>query len=167
MQTVKTLKKSKHYSATPATVFERLDDLGVTGMHMTKSSLMMMGSKLNLQYLSPGKKGPGTKYRWTGRMIGMMLDFTVQVTEWIAGKEKTWETVGPAKLIIYSWYRMHFDITQAGNKSLVELSISYEKPAGLFSMLLYFIFADWYGRWCLKQMLNDAERSLRQSAVKK
>ncbi len=38
-----------------------IDDLGVTGMHMTKSS-MMMGSKLNLEYLTENHTGPGSKY---------------------------------------------------------------------------------------------------------
>lgn len=163
---MKTVKKTKLYSASPQTVFDHLDDLGLTGMHMTKSSMMMMGSKLHLQYLTAQKRGPGTKYRWTGKMMGMMMDFTVEVTRWIAGKEKTWETIGPAKLIIYSCYRMHLSIAQVGTKTLAELSITYEKPLGFFYKILSFFFAAWYGRWCLANMLNDTESALQKNVRK-
>jgi hypothetical protein len=33
----------------------------------------------------------------------MKMDFTVEVTKWLKGIEKTWETIGEAKMIIYSW----------------------------------------------------------------
>lgn len=162
---MKTIKKTKLYRASPKAVFDRIDDLGITGMHMTKSSMMMMGTKLNLQYLTENRRGPGTKYRWTGNMMGMVMDFTVEVTQWIAGKEKTWETIGPAKLIIYSWYRMHLSISKEGNQTLADLSITYEKPKGLFYKILSFFFAAWYGRWCLKNMLNDTGKSLNQQKI--
>lgn len=160
---MKTLKKTKNYSASPEIVFQYLDDLGVTGMHMTKPSMMMMGSKLNLQYLSKNKKGFGTKYRWTGKMIGMNMDFTVEVTEWIPGKEKTWETIGSSKLIIYSLYRMHLDVSKSAYGALAEISISYEKPEGFFYKILSFLFADWYCKWCLNNMLNDTEKALKEN----
>ena len=76
---MKTIEKTKLYAASPEIVFNQLDDLGITGMHMTNFSMMMMGSKLNLQYLTTQKRGPGTKYRWTGKMMGMRMDFTVEV----------------------------------------------------------------------------------------
>lgn len=58
---MKTIKKTKLYTASPEIVFDHIDDLGITGMHMTKSSMMMMGNKLNLQYLTENRKGLGTK----------------------------------------------------------------------------------------------------------
>ncbi|MBS3915629.1 MAG: hypothetical protein KG003_14130 [Bacteroidetes bacterium] len=157
---MKTIKNSKHYYFSPDAVFKNIDDLGVTGMHMTNSSMMMMGSKLNLQYLSENKTGLGTKYRWYGRMMGMAMDFTVEVTKWIEGKEKTWETIGPTKLIIYSWYQMHLEVSEKAHGTDAELSISYEKPKGLFYKIISFLVADWYCRWCLNNMLDDAEKSL-------
>jgi hypothetical protein len=82
------------------------------------------------------------------------------VTKWIPGKEKTWETIGKSKMIIYRWYRMNLVLTIFPGGTLAELSISYEKPDGLFYKLLSFLFADWYCRWCLKQMLEDCKRTL-------
>ena len=60
----------------------------------------MMGTKLDLQYLTDHHTGLNPRYRWTGKMMGMSMDFTVIVTKWIPGFEKVWETVGESKLII-------------------------------------------------------------------
>jgi hypothetical protein len=40
------------------------------------------------------------------------------------------------------------------------LSITYEKPKGWLARILSALFADWYCKWCLKNMLNDSERIL-------
>lgn len=157
---MKTIKKIETYRAPANDVFSSIDDLGVTGMHMTRSSMMMMGSKLNLEFLTENHTGLGSRYRWTGKMMGLEMDFTVEVTKWISGKEKIWETIGETKLIIYSWYRMQLIILPTPNGCKVELSISYEKPKGFFNKILSFLFADWYCKWCLKHMLGDAKKSL-------
>lgn len=157
---MKTITKKLIINASPEKVFETLDDLGVTGMHMTRPSAMMMGSKLHLQYLTENQKGLGSKYRWTGKMMGMKMDFTVEVTRWIKGVEKTWETIGAAKMIIYSWYRMNLLVSKQGSRALAELSIAYKKPKGWFAGIISFLFADWYCRWCLNNMLNDTKRIL-------
>ena len=160
---MKTLTSIEKYNASPEQVFRSIDDLGVTGMHMTNSSTMMMGSKLHLSYLSEHKKGLGSRYRWTGSMMGMKMDFTVEVTKWIEGKEKIWETLGPTKLIIYSWYRMNLMVRPIASGAEAELSISYEKPQGFINNVFSVLFADWYCRWCLKQMLGDAKVAVSQN----
>lgn len=157
---MKTIKRIETYNAPAEKVFSCIDDLGVTGMHMTKSSAMMMGSKLRLEYLTTNHTGLGSKYRWTGTMMGMKMDFTVAVTRWIEGVEKIWETIGEARMIIYSWYRMHLLILEKGNTTEAELSITYEKPKGWVAKIISFLFADWYCDWCLKNMLTDAKRNI-------
>ena len=157
---MKSITRIETYNVTPEQVFKCIDDLGVTGMHMTQSSMMMMGSKLNLEFLTENHTGLGSKYRWTGKIMGMAMDFTVEVTKWIPPKEKIWETIGDTKLIIYSWYRMHLLVLPVLNGCKAELSISYEKPKGFFNKILSFLFADWYCRWCLKNMLNDTKTVL-------
>jgi hypothetical protein len=127
-------------------------------MHMTQSSTMLMGSKLHLDYLTGNHSGPGSKYRWTGKTMGINMDFTVAVTKWVQGVEKVWETVGEAKMIIYSWYQMRLILSQTQNGTLAELSITYKKPRGWFFKFLSFLFAGLYCTWCLKNMLNDAKK---------
>ena len=91
----------------------------------------------------------------------MVLDFTVLVTKWIKGKEKSWETVGVARMIIYSWFRMDLKVEVDRLQTTAVLSISYERPKGFFNRVLSFLLADWYCRWCLKNMLNDTETKLK------
>ena len=160
---MKTIEKIKVYSASPEEVFVCIDDLGVTGMHMTKSSMPMMGGKMVLEFLSANRTGLNTKYRWTGKVLWMVMDFTVVVTKWVFGKKKSWETEGLAKMIIMSWFRMDLKVSGNEQRATATLSISYERPKGFFNRLLSFILADWYCRWCLKNMLNDTERQLKAS----
>lgn len=164
---MKTLIRTELFNSSPAEVFHALDDLGVTGTHMTNSSAMMMGSKLHLEYLTPHHTGLGSTYRWTGKMMGLRMDFTVKVTMWIDGKEKIWETIGETELIIYSWYRMHLEVSAAEAGTRAELSISYEKPQRFLNRILSFLFAKWYCRWCLRKMLGDARQALQNHEKEK
>lgn len=155
---MKTLSRKESFAASPSEVFPVLDDLGVTGTHMTQSSAMMMSNKLHLEHLTPNHTGLNSSYRWTGKMMGMKMDFTVRVTKWGSPKTKVWETIGQTKLIIYSWYRMVLNLVKTSTGTEVELSISYEKPDTLWGRILCFLFADWYCRWCLRKMLLDGKR---------
>lgn len=162
---MKTIEQTMLYKAPSKDVFECMDDLGVTGMHMTESSMPMMGGKMNLEFLTLQKKGLNTKYRWTGKVLWMPLDFTVLVTKWIEDKEKTWETIDNPKMIIYSWFRMHLKVERIENGSKAFLSISYEKPMGIFNKIICFFLGDWYSKWCLRNILNDTEKSLSMTSL--
>jgi hypothetical protein len=157
---MRTLKRTEYYTESPGRVFDLLDDLSVTGMHMTNSSMAMMGSKLDLQFLTEQKRGYGTKYRWTGTMMWMKMDFTVDVTKWVNGQEKVWETIGEAKLIIYTWFRMNLILTPTTNGTKAELSITYKRPEQLGYKILSFLFADLYCWWCLRNMMQDTQKLL-------
>ena len=131
---------------------------------MSESSMMMMGSKLKLEQLSINLTGVGAKYRWHGKMMGMIMgmimDFSETVTKWQSPKFKEWETVGEAKIIIMSWYRMWFEISPAENGTIAKISISYLPPKEWFYKILSFFFAKWYCNWCLNNMLNDTKKNL-------
>ena len=159
---MKTISRSSYFNAPSEQVFRALDDLGVTGGHMTQSSMMMMGTKLDLQYLTDHHTGLNTRYRWTGKMMGMSMDFTVIVSKWIPGFEKVWETVGESKLIIYSWYRMALTLQPGKNSTKASLAITYERPKGFWNILLSILFADMYCIWCLRKMLTDAQKTLNE-----
>jgi hypothetical protein len=158
---MKTIERFKVYRVSPEELFDYLDDIGITGMHMTESAMPMMGGEMALQFLTSNKTGLGTKYKWTGKVMWWPLDFTVEVTKWIRGKEKIWKTVGPVKLIIYSWFQMNLKVWNDQQDSLAQLSISYEKPKGLLNKFLCFLVGDWYCKWCLNNMLNDTEKKLK------
>lgn len=58
-------------------------------------------------------------------MMGMTMDFSETVIKWKPPKLKEWETVGEAKIIIMSWYRMWFEIMPAEKGTIAKLSITY------------------------------------------
>ena len=157
---MKTKSKSIFIHSTPEKVFQQMDDFSKTGMHMSESSMMMMGSKLTLEQLSQQATGVGAKYRWYGKMMGMIMDFSETVTKWQPNKLKEWETVGDAKIIIMSWYRMWFEIVPAKNETIAKISISYLPPKEWYYKILSFFFAKWYCNWCLNNMLNDTKNNL-------
>ena len=162
---MKTKSKSIRIHSTPEKVFAQMDDFSKTGMHMSESSMMMMGSKLKLEQLSINSTGVGAKYRWYGKMMGMTMDFSETVTKWQSPKLKEWEIVGEAKIIIMSWYRMWFEITPADNGTIAKISISYLPPKEWYYKILSFFFADLYCNWCLNNMLNDTKRNLEKSLI--
>lgn len=157
---MKTKSKSVVIHATPEQVFTQMDDLSKTGMHMRESSMMMMGSKLNLEQLSPNASGVGAKYRWYGKMMGMTIDFNEMVTKWEPPILKEWETIGDAQIIIMRWYRMWFEIAPFEDGTNAKLSISYLPPKSWYYRVLSFLFAPWYCNWCLNNMLNDTKKAL-------
>jgi hypothetical protein len=157
---MKTKSKSILIHSTPDKVFSQMDDFSKTGMHMSESSMMMMGSKLKLEQLSTNATGVGAGYRWYGKMVGMTMDFSEAVTKWQPSKLKEWEIIGEAKIIIMSWYRMWFEIMPAEKGTIAKLSISYLPPKQWYYKILSFLFAKWYCNWCLNNMLNDTKKNL-------
>ena len=137
-----------------------MDNINNTGMHMTKSSKPMMGSRLELKQLSENATGLNSKFRWYGKMMWFTMDFTVVVTKWIKNKEKDWETIGEAKMIIMGWYQMRLVISPEGANTKAELSIAYSKPKNIFLKFIAFFLAPLYANWCLNNMLKDTKKML-------
>lgn len=153
---IKMVARKKTIKGKPEEVFAFMDDIANTGMHMTKTNAPMMGSKLTIEWLTDYKTGLGAKYRWRGKVMGMKMDFTVVVTKWMPGKEKIWESVGGAKMIVLSWYRMYLVLTPLENRTTqTELGIYYTKPKGSF---LAFLLGRRYAVWCVKSMLKDTQK---------
>src|SRR3990172_50191 len=72
---IRNYEKEMIINGAPAEVFAFMDDIRNTGKHMTESSGAMAGSKLKIEWLTDHKTGLGTKYRWTGKVVGMKMDF--------------------------------------------------------------------------------------------
>lgn len=152
---VRKIERNVIINAKPEEVFAFMDDINNTGMHMTKSNAQMMGSKLNLEWLTENKTGLNSKYKWTGKVLGMKMKFIVLVTQWDNSKSKTWETVGDAKMIVISWYRMYLELTPNENGTTsAKLGILYTKSKNV----LGFMLGKRYSVWCVKSMLKDTQK---------
>jgi hypothetical protein len=156
---MKTLTRSTLIPAESEKVFSFMDDYSKTGMHMTESSTMMMGSKLQLEQLSPNATGIGATYRWFGKMMGMTIDFTQTVSKWVQGVEKEWKTNGDVKIIIMGWYRMFWNLKPVEGGTLATIGIDYSAPREWYFKVLSFLFGGMYSRWCLNSMLRDTKKA--------
>jgi len=152
---VRMIERVNIINAKPQEVFDFMDDINNTGMHMTETNPQMIGSKLNLEWLTDHKRGLNAKYKWTGKVIGLEMKFTVIVTQWEDGKSKTWETIGDSKMIVISWYRMYLELKpNADGTTTAKLGILYTKPKNL----LGYVLGKRYSIWCVKSMLNDTQK---------
>ena len=70
---------------------------------MSESSVMIMGSKLILEQLSPKQTGVAAKYHWCGKMIEMTIDLSERGRKCQPNKLKEWEADRGAKISSISW----------------------------------------------------------------
>lgn len=54
----------------------------------------MTGSKLRLEIVTPEPTGIGVTYRYSRRIMGLIIDFSETVTRYAPGREKAWRTIG-------------------------------------------------------------------------
>jgi hypothetical protein len=84
-----TVSETVEIRATAEAVFAHVDDIHNLGWHMTRrSSMAMMGSRLRSDVLSDQPTGLGMTYRYSGRMMGLSIDFSESVTKYLPPHEK-------------------------------------------------------------------------------
>lgn len=143
-------------------VFGYVDDMRNVGWHMTdRSSMAMLGSRLKLEILSEQSTGLGATYRYSGKMMGLALDFSESVTKYVPNREKVWHTVGTPRLLIIDNYEMRIAVEPlSATASRLAISITYALPRSPLWRVIGSLLARPYSRWCLRQMVGDAKRSL-------
>jgi hypothetical protein len=102
-----TVIESVEIRAPAEAVFAYVDDIRNLGWHMTgRSSMAMLGSRLQLEVLSDQPTGLGATYRYSGTMMGFPIDFSESVTKYLPPREKIWRTIGRPRLLIIASYEM-------------------------------------------------------------
>ena len=131
---MKTVSETVDIQAPAQEVFAHIDDIRNVGGHMTEeSSMAMMGSKLKVEVLSSNPTGLGATYRYSGKMMGLTLDFSESVTKYVRNREKVWQTIGEPRLLIMSSYEMRLSVEPLRpSSSRLTVSISYELPRSWF-----------------------------------
>jgi hypothetical protein len=161
-----TVTETVDIKASAESVFAYVDDIRNIGWHMTeRSSMAMMGSRLELEIVSEQSTGLGATYRYSGTMMGLSLDFSESVTRYIPSREKIWHTIGEPRLLIISYYEMRLAVEPlTAASSRLTISIAYELPRSTFWRIVGRLLAGPYSRWCLRQMVGDAKRALEMRA---
>jgi hypothetical protein len=132
------LSRSATIEATAERVFAYVDDIRNLARHMSESgSMPMMGSKLKLEIMTPEPTGVGAVYRYSGRMMGLTIDFSETVTKYVAGREKVWRTIGKPQLLIIAGYEMRVLVEPVSpGSSRLTIAIDYDLPRASIGRLL-------------------------------
>jgi hypothetical protein len=158
------LSRSASIAAPAERVFAYADDIRNLARHMSESrSLPMMGSKLKLEIMTPEPTGVGAVYRYSGRMMGLTIDFSETVTKYVAGREKVWRTIGQPQLLIMAGYEMRILVEPVSPaSSRLTIGIDYELPRAGVWRALGWTLAGAYSRWCLTSMVEGSKLDLEQ-----
>ena len=161
------LSRSVTIAAPAERVFAYVDDIRNLARHMSESrSMPMMGSKLKLEVITPETTGVGATYRYSGRMMGLTIDFTETVTGYIAGREKVWRTIGEPKLLIIAGYEMRVIVDPVSPaSSQLTIGIDYELPRAGIWRALGRMLAGVDSRWCLTRMVEGTKRDLERTGA--
>jgi Polyketide cyclase / dehydrase and lipid transport len=136
-------------------VFTYVDDPTRLGSHMSKSSWMMGGSRMQIELDDDRGQRVGSRIRMRGRIFGLRLSLEEVVTEYNFPHRKVWETTGAPKLLVIGHYRMGFEIGSRDIGSLLRVYIDYSVPHGVLTRWLGYLLGPVYARWCTQQMAKD------------
>lgn len=139
-------------------VFRYLDDVRLAGAHMQRGE---MGVRLQVEQLSANSEGEGATYRWHGKAYGLPVDYTVVVEKWIRNQERASRTIGSARLIVMSGFRMHFTLEPTGGGTRITIDFDYDLPTSLLGRLVSRLLGKRYGDWCLDMIMADALHALK------
>jgi hypothetical protein len=143
-------------NAPPAEVFGYLDDHRRLSAHMSRSSPMMLGSRMAIELDSSAGRAVGSKIRLVGRVLGIPIRVEEVVTEHAPAHRKVWQTIGTPHLLVLSHYTMGFEIAPEGAGCRLRVFIDYGLPERGVSRLLGTLLGRRYARWCVRRMVQDA-----------
>ena len=146
----------REIAASADAIFAYLDDHSRLSSHMSQSSWMMAGSRMDIELDDKKGQAVGSRIRMKGRVLGLPLSLEETVTERTPPLRKSWETEGSPKLLVIGPYRMGFEITPQGASSLLRIFIDYALPEAPIARGFGRMFGGVYARWCVESMVNDA-----------
>lgn len=153
----KTLRHHEEHtiiSASAAELFAFIDDHKQFSSHMSKSSWMMGGGKMEVSVdVGRGRK-VGSHIRMSGTAFGIKLSLDEVVTRYEPPLAKTWETVGIPRLLVIGRYGMGIEIKPQSNGSNLRVFIDYDLPTK--NTWLGKLFGGMYAKWCVQQMIKGA-----------
>lgn len=154
-----------HVAASPAALFEHLDDPHRLSSHMGKRSMAMMGTSMSIATDAAGGRSVGSVIRMEGRVLGVPLRLAEAVTEREPPAFKAWETLGEPQLLVIGAYRMGFRIATDPGGSQLAVFIEYELPTSALQHAAGRLLAPVYARWCCRQMVRDAQSAFAAGAT--
>jgi hypothetical protein len=151
----------RHYESSafvPASaeqVFAYADDQTRLSSHMSESSSLMGGGNMHVDLDEGRGQCVGSHIRLTGRAFGVELSVEEVVIERVPPERKAWVTVGQPNLLVIGHYRMGFETSPQEDGTQLRVFIDYAVPDGRASRWLGYLLANYYAKWCTRQMAKD------------
>lgn len=139
-------------------VFAFLDDQENLSSHMSEPSGMMLGATMKIVMEPDHTKRVGSRFGFTGSVMGIPLGVDEVVTFRAPPSSKTWETTAEPTLWVIGQYCMGFELVPQGPRTGLRVYIQYARPRGLLGGILGWLFGHAYARWCTRKMVDDAAR---------
>ena len=152
---------SRWIAAAPRDVFAFIDDHARFSSHMSESSWMMGGSRMQVELDDAKGHGVGSHIRLSGRVFGIRLFVDEVVTKREPPRIKVWETAGTPKLLVIGAYTMGVHVIPDGGGSELRVFIDYDFPKGWPMSWLGRLCGGVYARWCVTQMVGDTSKHFR------
>lgn len=134
-------------------LFAYIDDYTHLSSHMSESSWMMGGGRMNTSVDEGNGQRVGSHIRLSGKAFGIRLFLDEVVTRREPPFIKIWDTVGDLRLLIIGHYRMGIEVEPQEGNSWLRVYIDYDLPTT--NAWLGWLFGGIYAEWCVQQMLKD------------
>ena len=145
-------------AAPPETIFDFLDDQSNLASHMSKSSWMTLGTTMEIYMGDKRTREIGSKFGFTGRILGIPLSVDEVVTDREPPLRKSWQTTSEPTLWVIGQYKMGLELTPQADGSQLRVFIEYARPSTGVPRVLGLLFGKIYARWCTGQMVSDAQK---------
>lgn len=136
-------------------IFTYADEQSRLSSHMSKSSWMMAGGRMEVTTDEGHGQKIGSHIRLKGKILGINLFLDEVITRHDPPYHKTWETVGDINLLVIGHYKMGLDIEPENSNSRLEVFIDYRLPESFTTRWLGYLFGGMYAKWCVKQMIKS------------
>lgn len=155
--------------APAAEVFAYIDDIRNVAAHMSAHrSAAMAGSRLAVEIVGRQASGVGAVYRYTGRVLGLVLDFEERVTRYAPPTLKEWQTMGQPRMLILGSYVMTFMVTAtAASEARLAVDLRYTLPTARPWRWIGRALAPFYARWCVEAILSGSRQELETAHPKR
>jgi hypothetical protein len=117
-------------------VFAFLDDQENLSSHMSKPSLMMLGTTMEIVMDADRTRSIGSRFGFSGSILGVPLKVDEVVTARNPPLSKTWETTDEPTLWVIGRYAMGFDLVRLGTRCELRVHIAYARAQGILGGLL-------------------------------
>lgn len=151
----KSYQESVTIPASPPEIFGYINDHARFSSHMSKSSLMMGGGKMETKTDEGKGQRVGSHIQMSGKVCGLNLFLDEVVTQYEPPFKKVWETVGQPNLLVIGGYQMGVEISPQDSNSGFKVFINYELPQK--HKWLGSLFGATYAKWCVEQMLAGVQ----------